>query len=58
MSISSRQSSISLEYESQEIVPARVIAIDRPTIEMLAMLTVTLASVALGSLSWWMVLHP
>jgi len=51
-------SSISLEYESHPVQTARAISIERPTIEMLAILVLGIATMGLGSLSWWMALHP
>jgi len=58
MSIPPNPQSHSLEYESQAVVvAARAVALDRPTVEVLAVLVVTCASVALCSLSWWMALH-
>jgi len=49
---------VSLDYEAQAIVMAVPAARrDTPTVEVLAGLVITLASLALCSLSWWMALH-
>jgi hypothetical protein len=49
---------MTLEYESQELAPvAQANTTEAPTVEVLAVLVITVASVALCSLSWWMALR-
>ena len=49
---------VNLDYEAQAIVLAvRATRHETPTVEVLAGLVISLATLALCSLSWWMALH-